>query len=212
MRFLILAILAGAALGIRAEDESSPAKSELPKDVEAQEHYVLLSVKLKNLAEIQDLMLKQQQLILQSLDALRKQLDGLEQDRTNLVTRAELDHYLSRLDQLQQQFDRDRETNSQAILKAIKELSSQTNSTKPSVVTNIPGIAKYEQYKVLPGDALSRIVLRWNETLDKRGLPRITQDQVERVNSGLAPDRIRPGQVILLPVPEPSSAETVPNP
>jgi hypothetical protein len=87
----------------------------------------------------------------------------------------------------------------------VRQLAENENKYRAKMA--LLRLAKLEPYKVLPGDALPRIVLRWNDTLDKRGLPRITQEQVESVNSGMASDRIRPGQVILLPVPEP--AQTV---
>jgi hypothetical protein len=195
--FAIFGILSAGAL---ADDAvAPPSNPEMPKEIQAQEQLVLLSAKVKNLAEVQDLMLKQQQLILEHLQALRKRVDRLDQDRTNLATHGEAEAQHPKPEPAEPPGQPEGQTNTQS--KPLGDASTRLVSGKP-LATNQPVAIRLEPYRVQPGDTLSRILLRWNDALEKRGLPKISQEQIERANAGLSPDRIRAGQSLLLPMPE----------
>jgi len=185
-----------------AAQEKSTNQADLPKDVAIEEQYVLLAAKVKSLGEIQDLILKQQQLILQNLDVLRNQTEHFGRERTNLITRRELEGCLAQLENWRLKFESEQQTNFQTVLKALQEATSRPVASKPAAGTNyIPG-TRFEGYRVQPSDTLSKIVIRLNDGFDKRGLQRVTQEQIERANPGLDPDLIRVGQLLLIPLPE----------
>jgi hypothetical protein len=196
MRVISLAILAVFTGSPAMAGSSGPVGSELPKDIELQEQFILVSAKLKNLSEVQDLMLKQQQLLLQHLEELRKEVDHLKQFQTNQVSRSEWESCLAKVDSLRKHFEQVQETNAQALGRLTQELAAK------SAPTNAVKGLRIEAYRVQPGDTLSKIVVRLNEMMDKNGLPRLTQEQVESANPTINPDKIRAGQTILVPVPD----------
>lgn len=200
-----LLALSVCLLSTKADDQPTvSASAELPKDLQAAENLVLVSAKLKSVAEVQDLVLKQQQLILEHLDALRQKVELLEQGRTNLLSRAEFESYVAAFDDLRRQASP--ASNSLAIAKPaqIPLPGLLLRSNTAALTTNSLPSLKTDGYRVQYGDTLSRIVLRWNDTLLKRGLPPVSQEQIEFANPGMNPDKIRAGQLIFLPIPEPA--------
>ncbi len=200
MRPYLLALLSVLCFVAVGQEKSTSPAGDLPKDIEAQEQYVLLSAKVKSLAEVQDLVLKQQQLILQNLEKLRGDLDALKTNQSSGVTRADLQACLARLDQVQSQVQSLRESN--VLARIAQELPPRTAAAEPrtNADTNVIRGFRFEPYKVLPGDTLSKIVIRVNDMLDRRNMARVSQEQIEHSNPGLSPDKIRVGQTILIPL------------
>jgi LysM repeat protein len=207
MRLTSLAIVV-LALAPAFGQKSGPSLSgsDLPQDVALQEQFILLSAKLKNLSEVQDLILKQQQLLLQHLEELRQDVDLLKQGQTNAVTRVEWQGFPGKIDELQQQMRQAQATNQQTVVKLVQDLLAKERESKTSAGTNFAKGLRIEGYRVQAGDTLSKIVIRLNDLMDRNNLPHLTQEQVESANPGLNPDRIRAGQLLLIPVPNSSES------
>ncbi len=180
-----------------AETSISSAASELPKEVDAQEQVVLLSAKVKSLAEVQDVILKQQQLIFQHLEELRKQVASLQAEQSNALTRADLSACLDKVEELRKRMDAEHEA------AALAPPAVKTNLLRGSAFTNAVGSSRFQGYRVQPGDTLSKVLVRINDTFESQGLQRVTQEQVEHANPGMNTERIRVGQMILIPIPDP---------
>ncbi|MFO1499453.1 MAG: LysM domain-containing protein [Verrucomicrobiota bacterium] len=189
---LLIALLLLPRAGLADPPLSPPA----PTESTLQEQYILVSAKMKNMAEMQDLILQQQQLMLQHLDALRKDVEALQRERTNAPTRLEFENSVRKLDEVQRGLESLRVA-TQAKPCPPPEATSSSDE-RPALAASAG--RKLTTYKVQTGDTFSRILARFNEELDRNKLPRITSEQVEQANPGLNPDRIRAGQTIFIPV------------
>jgi TolA-binding protein len=187
--------LAGAAA---AQELVKPADA---REAQQQEGYVLLSAKVKKMSEIQDLLIQQQQLLLQQLEALRRDIDQLHCASTNLATRSDLAECVGRLGQIEFGLRRAQETNYQAICALVEGMLAPASAPGPGA-SGTNRTLKAEPYIVQSGDTLLKIIGRMNDVLAKGGLPELTADQIVRANPGLNPDRIRIGQMLLIPVGE----------
>ena len=201
-----------AAASLQPLTASEPATAE----VQAQEQIVLLAAKVKKMAEIQDLLVQQHQLVLQHLDALRRDVDRMARERTNTASRAEVAACLERIERLRAETQSAQATNLQRVCALVYELVDQATAARAAVSTNAvtgmpdsrpdtpPPDPRFTQaYKVQPGDTLLKILARANEALEKQGRPRLTQEDLEKANPGLTPDRIKVGQIILIPTGSP---------
>jgi hypothetical protein len=180
--------------GLAQDKPSLPLAGQMPKEIETEEQVILLSARLKTLAEVQDLLLKQQQLILQHLEGLRADVESLKGAQTNGMNRSEWQDCLNRVDELQKQVQQVQSSNRWVAAKLTEE------AVRPAAGTNDQRGFHFESYKVLPGDTLSKIVVRVNDTLERRNLARVSQEQVERANPGVNADKIRVGQTLLIPL------------
>jgi LysM repeat protein len=213
----IALIVAGVTRG--AELMAQAPRSTQAHDAQMEERFVLLTAKVKKMAEIQDLMVQQQQLVLQQLDALRDGLDAAKRDRSNAVARADFDALVGSVEHLEKRLDCAQETNWQSTTSLVQAALASTQpafvpaATPPplasiSPTTNaVPASAangsappKFAAYRVQSGDTLLKIVARTNELLEKNRVPKVTQEQIEKANPGLNADKIRVGQVLWLPV------------
>jgi hypothetical protein len=182
-------------------------------DHQPQEQVVLLAAKVKKMAEIQDLLVQQHQLVLEHLDALRKDVDRLVRERTNTASRTEATACLARLERLQAEVQSAQSTNWQHVCALMREVVDQAMTAKavalapngavprPDVRLEppLPDPRFAQAYKVQPGDTLLKILARANEALEKVSRPRLTQEDLEKANPGLTPDKIKVGQIILIP-------------
>src|ERR1051326_778929 len=200
MRLILVSGLFWLCVGLQAPADEPAVSSEPVPDAQQQEAYVLLSAKVKKMSEIQDLLIQQQQLLLQHLADLRKAVDELRANRTNLPTRADLAGCVATLEQLDLEFRRAQETNAQFICGLIK--AAMVAGRGPATgVSNSASLIKAEPYIVQPGDTLLKILARINEVLERAKLPEVTADQIIRANPGLNADRIRVGQTLIIPLP-----------
>ncbi len=198
--FVPMFVLSASAL---AQPARSNATSELPRELAVQEQYVLLTAKLKNLAETQDLIVQQQQLMLQHLDVLRREVSELQHFRSNSISRAQIESTQRKVEELQKLLEANTDANTQNACRLLQGILSQREPELVSPETNQHRIAgRYEKYRVQQGDTLLKVLYRWNEVLEKQNLPRLTVEQIERANPGLTADRIRVGQVLTIPIPE----------
>lgn len=200
MRPILLVLTLCFAFAGKALGQDSTSKQKESKEAEIQEQYVFLAAKVKNIAEVQDLILQQQQLLLNHLDTLKKTVEQLEHDRTNLIQRAEWKVQLAELDRWRKQTENLQQTNLDTVTKLVSNLQTRLNQARAA--TNIPPPQIRYPYLVQNGDTLSRIVTRWNEALDGQGIARVTQEQIERANPRLSPDKIKVGQILFIPVVE----------
>lgn len=179
-----------------------PAHPDLPRDIALQEQAILITAKMKNIAEMQDLIIQQQQLLLQHLDALRRDVAQLQRERTNAATRSELQTCLEKLNSLQSRLDHAQLATEESVRKLVQSMVAQPAESSPPAADRSHSAPKLQPYRVQPGDTLLRILARVNEALEKDHLPRVTQEQIELANPGLTPDKIRVGQTLYLPLPE----------
>jgi LysM repeat protein len=141
-------------------------------------------------------------LILQHLDSLRKDVEQLQDQRSNVVTRTELALCLSRLDQVQKEFQMSQETNLQSVCRAMEDLVRERNDCKTPVPTATARAIRADSYRVQPGDTLLKILARLNEARETNRLSRLTPEQIQSANPGLSPDKIRVGQTLRIPTGE----------
>jgi hypothetical protein len=191
-------LLRGLLLPGSIAGENGP--TELPHDLQMQEQLLVLSVKVKKMAEIQDLIVQQQQLLLQHLNSLESQVQRLQSQSTNVLSPAEFSRLSEKLDSLERQVHGLGETNLQNVCAFLHNWLPANNPVAHGSGAELALAAgRLEPYRVQPGDTLLRIIARLNDVREQHHAARVTQGEVEKVNPGLSPDRIRAGQVIWLP-------------
>jgi LysM repeat protein len=139
--------------------------------------------------------------MLRHLDALRQEVAQLQRDRTNRVTQAEFQACLAKIAQVQADLEKSRESTEQNVRKIVRELMPPT-AASVTIASNIAGGPIVQTYQVQKGDTFLKILARINESFEKRNMPHLTQDQLERANPSLNPNKIKAGQVIYIPAPE----------
>ena len=134
--------------------------------------------------------------------------DASEKSATKMgefVTREDLKSLVESIRQVDEKRDADKRLILEEISKLGKVLSAPTRAAPEREQPSRPAPAIEETvipYKVQKGDFLSTIVASYNASLREKGLPRITLDDVKRVNPKININQIYEGQELLLPVPE----------
>jgi len=194
---LWLVVLVLGCMSPGALSETGGGLGDLPRDLQMEEQLLVLSAKVKKVAEIQDLIVQQQQLLLQHLNALESQVRLLQAQGTNTVPADDLARCREKLAEVERQVHTLKDINLQNVCAFLHDWFPPTSA--PPEAQGGLSFGKLEMYKVQAGDTLLRILARVNDLREQHQVPRITQGQVEKANPGLAPDRIRAGQMILLP-------------
>ena len=143
------------------------------------------------------------------IQALRAALrDASDKSATRMgefVTREDLKSIVESIREVDEKRDADKKLILEEISKLGKVFSNPPKIEREREETSRPGPAIEETvipYKVQKGDFLSTIVASYNASLREKGLPRITLDDVKRVNPKININQIYEGQELLLPVPE----------
>lgn len=141
------------------------------------------------------------------LEALAQDLRRLAEEQgrpnTNYITAEDF----RRLAEKIQEVDKKREADRELILRELEKLAKAIKAapvaaappTRPAPATPSPAAPeKGFEYVIQPGDTLSAIVQAYREQNI-----RVTTDQILKANPGLNPNRLRVGQKIFIPAPQP---------
>lgn len=136
------------------------------------------------------------------LEALAQDLRRLAEEQgrpnTNYITAEDF----RRLAEKIQEVDKKREADRELILRELEKLAKAIKAAPPArPVPATPSPATPEkgfEYVIQPGDTLSAIVQAYRDQNI-----RVTTDQILKANPGLNPNRLRVGQKIFIPAPQP---------
>lgn len=167
------------------------------EDAATEERLNKLSAQIQDLMDARDAHNKRIEELAKAIDSLRQQLD---KPQGNYAAQEDLKHLADKL----QEVDRKRQEDNDHILKTIqgelKNLSAAPpKSTPPKSTPNTDspgGPSKGFEYTIQQGDTLSVIVAAYKE----KGI-KVTVDQIVKVNPGMKPEKLRPGQKIFIPAP-----------
>jgi hypothetical protein len=161
-------------------------------------HQRTIEEEFKRLNAVIEGLLDHQALLQTRIDRLTGDLERAREENRrvnrNLVTQEELKKFA-------QEIDRKREADRKLILDAIDDLGKVVRAPAPQRAAPAADRALHE-FTVGAGQTLMDIINAYNEDYRAQGKGRITLHDVRRANPNLQnPDRIVPGQKILIPEP-----------
>jgi hypothetical protein len=190
---------------LRAADVASDA-FVLAAQKDTEERVRRLSADVQTVLETQDFIRKRQDALQQRLDSLESEVrhlkDEFQRATSNFASRDEMREYAAKLRELDEKRARDKEL----ILKHLQDLA-KIPVTQPSgrSAPRRPATDSDEApvlYVVQPKDRFLDIVAAHNAEFERRGLGRVTTEQVLKANPQLKdPDRLLVGQKLYIPMP-----------
>jgi len=148
-----------------------------------------------------------QEALLRRVEALAKEIDGLRDQMSkptgNYASQEDLKRLAEALKEVDQKRLDDAEKVRTDLLNLRKSLLAPTAPKKvtPSTTLEAPRSDKPEkgfEYVVKKGDTLSTIIQAYRDNNIK-----VSMDQVLKANPDLKPEKMRPGQKIFIPAPQP---------
>lgn len=213
--FLLLALCAACLpLSLKADDRAAEAAARAQRE-EAEERYKLLSGKIENALETQELLLRKQDKLQQRINALASELDELKRTQVRAGASSVTQDQLKELVEKLQEIDRKRIADNEHVLTVLRDLQKMPAvavppaSDKSSSPTAQQPLGPFWEYIVKTNDTLKKIVIGYNNAPETRSLARLTVADVLRANPGLNQDKLYVGKKILIPIPPKKEEKTV---
>jgi hypothetical protein len=173
---------------------------------DAEERYKRMAADLESISQTQEMLQRHLEELRQRVEKLDSDVRSLKEDQSrssgNLVTRDEL---RKTLEKLAKEIDDRREADKKLILDSIKKLGDSpamaaVPEAKPTPRRSTES-GEEVLYPVQAKDTLLDIIAAYNIDFKRRGLGKITMEDVLHANPDLKPDHLRKGQKIRIPVP-----------
>jgi TolA-binding protein len=205
---LLTVLLLVAGCSAHAQDTPATAASVAAKQA-ADERYERLAADLQALqADNQSLKAK--------IASLEQKIEDLRRQQAEAASHSGVEDDFKRLAAKIEEVDRKREEDKQAISEEIRKsigglektlagapATSHTSSPRPPPDTETLATQNGFSYKILEHDTLSAIVKAYNADFKSKGLKPISLKQVQEANPNVDSTRLRVGQKIIIPRPEP---------
>jgi prefoldin subunit 5 len=210
-RFFVLFAISFFTLAAVAEDAApapTPAAEVAAKQA-ADERYERMAADIQALQAANEALQTKLTALGQQLQDLRNQLT---QSAGNFSTSEDLKHLADKIQEVDKKREDDKQAIAEEIRKSIGELKhaladspapSHVSASKPAPSTASPDSDKGFVYKIQDGDSLSAIVKAYNADFKSKGLKTISLKQAMDANPAVDWNRLRVGQKIVIPQPQP---------
>ncbi len=210
-RFFVLSgisFLTLAAAGQDAAPAPAPA-AEIAAKQGADERYERMAADIQALQTANDALQAKLTSLAQQLQDLRNQQT---QSAGTFATPDDLKLLAGKIEEVDKKREEDKQAIAEEIRKSIADLKqalaegsapARVIPSKPVVSTNSPDNGKGFVYKIQDGDSLSAIVHAYNADFKSKGMKTISLKQAKDANPDVDWNRLRVGQKIVIPQPQP---------